>query len=118
MNAPVSPGPTRLTSFSHGGGCGCKIAPGVLSEILKGSSQLPLPPEWRDDFTCGEPNNFSLGLVFFAVGSSVVVSLKTSPAFVLVWLLSFYVLIGLIETMIALPGNIARRRRGMPLETE
>ncbi|RYF31286.1 MAG: selenide, water dikinase SelD, partial [Comamonadaceae bacterium] len=27
--------PLRLTSFSHGGGCGCKIAPGVLSEILK-----------------------------------------------------------------------------------
>ena len=25
----------RLTSLSHGGGCGCKIAPGVLSEILK-----------------------------------------------------------------------------------
>ncbi len=25
----------RLTSFSHGGGCGCKIAPGVLSEILQ-----------------------------------------------------------------------------------
>ena len=33
----------RLTSFSHGGGCGCKIAPGVLSEILKGSSGFPLP---------------------------------------------------------------------------
>ncbi len=27
----------RLTSFSHGGGCGCKIAPGVLSEILRSS---------------------------------------------------------------------------------
>ena len=27
----------RLTSLSHGGGCGCKIAPGVLSEILKSS---------------------------------------------------------------------------------
>ncbi len=26
--------PPRLTSFSHGGGCGCKIAPGVLREIL------------------------------------------------------------------------------------
>ena len=26
----------RLTSLSHGGGCGCKIAPGVLSEILTG----------------------------------------------------------------------------------
>src|SRR6266436_3389308 len=27
----------RLTSLSHGGGCGCKIAPGVLAELLKGS---------------------------------------------------------------------------------
>ncbi|HEY3948600.1 selenide, water dikinase SelD [Phenylobacterium sp.] len=25
----------RLTSLAHGGGCGCKIAPGVLQEILK-----------------------------------------------------------------------------------
>jgi selenide,water dikinase len=35
----------RLTSLSHGGGCGCKIAPGVLSEILKGVSAMPLPKE-------------------------------------------------------------------------
>ena len=35
----------KLTSFSHGGGCGCKIAPGVLSEILKGASKLPVPKE-------------------------------------------------------------------------
>jgi selenophosphate synthase len=28
---------TRLTSLSHGGGCGCKISPGVLAELLKGS---------------------------------------------------------------------------------
>ncbi|SEL50820.1 selenophosphate synthase [Roseateles sp. YR242] len=35
----------RLTSLSHGGGCGCKIAPGVLSEILKGAAALPMPPE-------------------------------------------------------------------------
>jgi selenide,water dikinase len=35
----------RLTSLSHGGGCGCKIAPGVLSEILKGASALPVPKE-------------------------------------------------------------------------
>ena len=35
----------RLTSLSHGGGCGCKIAPGVLAEILKGSAALPIPPE-------------------------------------------------------------------------
>ncbi|MBC7435685.1 MAG: selenide, water dikinase SelD [Bdellovibrionales bacterium] len=35
----------RLTSLSHGGGCGCKIAPGVLSQILKNTSALPLPKE-------------------------------------------------------------------------
>jgi selenide, water dikinase len=31
MNAPEK---IRLTEFSHGGGCGCKIAPAVLAEIL------------------------------------------------------------------------------------
>lgn len=35
----------RLTEFSHGGGCGCKIAPGVLSQILKGTGGFPLPKE-------------------------------------------------------------------------
>jgi selenide,water dikinase len=28
--------PLRLTSLAHGGGCGCKIAPAVLREILAG----------------------------------------------------------------------------------
>jgi selenide,water dikinase len=51
MNAPeqLSPSlpasPPRLSSLSHGGGCGCKIAPGVLAEILKNSSNLPIPPQ-------------------------------------------------------------------------
>ncbi|HYD57036.1 MAG TPA: selenide, water dikinase SelD [Burkholderiales bacterium] len=35
MNAPEK---IRLTEFSHGGGCGCKIAPAVLSEILARSA--------------------------------------------------------------------------------
>ncbi len=37
--------PIRLTSFSHGGGCGCKIAPGLLSDILKQSRGFPVPPQ-------------------------------------------------------------------------
>ncbi len=45
MNAPVPPGPIRLTAFSHGGGCGCKIAPAVLAEILKDSARMPVPPQ-------------------------------------------------------------------------
>jgi selenide,water dikinase len=35
----------RLTSLAHGGGCGCKIAPALLAEILHGASSLPIPPQ-------------------------------------------------------------------------
>ena len=43
MNAPNE---IRLTQFSHGGGCGCKIAPGVLEQILgKSSLRAMLPKE-------------------------------------------------------------------------
>jgi selenide,water dikinase len=43
MNAPTEA--IKLTSFSHGGGCGCKIAPGVLADILKHSGGFPVPPQ-------------------------------------------------------------------------
>lgn len=42
MNLPDI-GIVKLTSFSHGGGCGCKIAPGILAEILKSSTGFPIP---------------------------------------------------------------------------
>lgn len=32
-----------LMSLAHGGGCGCKIAPAVLAELLAGMPALPLP---------------------------------------------------------------------------
>ena len=43
MTAPEA-NPIRLTQFSHGGGCGCKIAPGVLQRILAGSARGLVPP--------------------------------------------------------------------------
>jgi selenide,water dikinase len=43
MNAPDA-APPRLTQFSHGGGCGCKIAPAVLQQILATRGLLPMPP--------------------------------------------------------------------------
>src|ERR1700741_4991847 len=52
MNAPER---IRLTEFSHGGGCGCKIAPAVLSEILAAapirglSKDLMVGTETADD---------------------------------------------------------------------
>jgi len=42
MNAPER---IRLTEFSHGGGCGCKIAPAVLSEILSAAPIRGLPKD-------------------------------------------------------------------------
>lgn len=35
----------RLTQFSHGGGCGCKIAPSVLTEILSKMPKGVLPEQ-------------------------------------------------------------------------
>jgi selenide,water dikinase len=35
----------RLTQFSHGGGCGCKIAPGVLEQILARGAPGMVPKE-------------------------------------------------------------------------
>ena len=42
MNAPESP-PIRLTQYAHGGGCGCKIAPGVLQRSLGDLRDAPIP---------------------------------------------------------------------------
>lgn len=39
MNAPDTP---RLTTLSHGGGCGCKIAPDVLADLMRHT--LPTGP--------------------------------------------------------------------------
>ncbi|MDP3852716.1 selenide, water dikinase SelD [Phenylobacterium sp.] len=47
--------PVRLTSLAHGGGCGCKLAPGVLKDILSGMpataafSDLLVGTETSDD---------------------------------------------------------------------
>lgn len=37
--------PIRLSSLAHGGGCGCKLDPAVLSEILGAPSGFALPKE-------------------------------------------------------------------------
>jgi CDP-diacylglycerol---serine O-phosphatidyltransferase len=66
-------------------------------------------------------NALSVAVVFFAVGSSAVVSLQTKPAFVLVWLLAFYVVLGLAESLVTIPRRrreeeavASERRRSLP----
>jgi CDP-diacylglycerol---serine O-phosphatidyltransferase len=57
--------------------------------------------------------SFNVGtalMVMFAIGSSAFVWRYGKPQFVLVWLLSFYVLIGVVETVRAIPERFRRRR--------
>ena len=58
MNAPNSTPessagvPIRLTQYSHGAGCGCKISPKVLDVILAGSGAQHLDPRlWASTTT-------------------------------------------------------------------
>ncbi|NQD36491.1 selenide, water dikinase SelD [Permianibacter sp. IMCC34836] len=55
--------PVRLTQYAHGGGCGCKIAPGLLQQILGDSivkqvvPQLLVGVENSDDAAVYQLNN-------------------------------------------------------------
>jgi selenide,water dikinase len=55
MSTTTSPGDVRLTQYSHGAGCGCKISPAVLDRILAGTAanladpRLLVGHEERDD---------------------------------------------------------------------
>jgi len=44
VNAPERAS-LRLTEFSHGGGCGCKIAPALLREIIRKAGPATIPPQ-------------------------------------------------------------------------
>jgi selenide,water dikinase len=52
---PPGPNDIRLTQYSHGSGCGCKIAPSVLEEILRSDKKDSIDPlllvgnETKDD---------------------------------------------------------------------
>lgn len=55
MSRTEEPELPRLTSLAHGGGCGCKVAPGLLESILSQATRGLVPPdllvgpETRDD---------------------------------------------------------------------
>jgi CDP-diacylglycerol--serine O-phosphatidyltransferase len=56
-------------------------------------------------------NGRTLGFVLFMVVSSVLISARFEPAFVLVWLLGMYVALALFETLVGLAKQWARPRR-------
>jgi CDP-diacylglycerol---serine O-phosphatidyltransferase len=60
-------------------------------------------------------NVWTAFLVGFVVVTSAVIWSRWKPAFVLVWLLGVYVLIGIVEALASIPKRLrSRRRRGLP----
>ena len=51
-------------------------------------------------------NARTLALVGFVLGTSIVILMQSKPAFVLVWLLGFYVVIGIVESLWALSAKL------------
>jgi CDP-diacylglycerol--serine O-phosphatidyltransferase len=56
-----------------------------------------------------KPNLRTVVFIAFIVGSSAVVSTQLQPAFVLLWLLAFYVGMGIVESIWNLPARLRAR---------
>lgn len=65
---PSDPNGIKLTQFSHGSGCGCKVAPSVLEEILQSDDRPLINPlllignETKDDAAIYDMGN-GIGLI-------------------------------------------------------
>ena len=98
MTSTASDTPPRLTSLSHGGGCGCKIAPGVLSELLARSS---LPPQFFPELLVGsETNSAQCSYSSRSQRSSMKVSFA-SPSVTITWAIA-------VSTATLVPGRSGR----------
>ena len=64
MDTSASP-TIRLTQFSHGGGCGCKVAPSLLREIVARAAPGLLPSDLLVGIETGDCSES----VYFAAGS-------------------------------------------------
>ncbi|MGZ3417298.1 MAG: CDP-diacylglycerol--serine O-phosphatidyltransferase [Polyangiales bacterium] len=55
-------------------------------------------------------NARTVAFVAFVIGSSAAISAYLKPALVLIWLLGGYILMGVVESLLAIPKAIAKRR--------
>jgi CDP-diacylglycerol--serine O-phosphatidyltransferase len=82
----------------------------VIFAIVVGVSFLMVSNVQFRTFKDVRPNVPGALFIAFAIASSAVVVTQLKPAFVLVWLLGLYVLLGIFETLYRLPGKIRERR--------
>ncbi|MEZ4371111.1 MAG: CDP-diacylglycerol--serine O-phosphatidyltransferase, partial [Polyangiaceae bacterium] len=62
-------------------------------------------------------NTGTVLFVLFIIGSSAVVWQQFEPPFVLVWLLSMYIAIGILEWIRSIPGKVKRARERAEMDT-
>ncbi len=90
----------------------------VIFAITIGLSFLMVSNVQFRTFKDVRPNLRALLFIAFAIGSSAVVLTQMKPAFVLVWLLGLYVMMGIFETLWRLPGKLKARRTHIDANVE
>jgi len=89
-----------------------KYAYVLLAVVLASSAFMVSTIKFRS-FKDLRLNARTIAFVGFVIASSAAISAYSRPAFVLLWLLFGYILIGVLESLASIPRAIARRR-GLP----
>ncbi len=117
---PAAAGILIALAFANsavGGAIGAEQNTGALFAVTIALSLLMVSSIRFRSFKDLRLNTGTVLLVLFAIGSSVVVARYTKPQFVLVWLASFYVAIGLFETARAVASRVrSPARHSVPPE--
>jgi CDP-diacylglycerol---serine O-phosphatidyltransferase len=102
-------GATDEVLASAGGAIGAPEYAWAILAVTLGLSALMVSTVHFRSFKDLRLNVRTVLFVSFAVGSSAFIATQMQPAFVLVWLLGFYVLLGIFESLWTLPARLRAR---------
>lgn len=71
MNQAEKPQPIKLTKFSHGAGCGCKISPAILDVILKNNATAN-PPGRTTNLIVGNSSRDDAAVYDLGTGNALI----------------------------------------------
>ena len=116
VGLPIPPASGILISLvvanhAMGGALGSERYTGALFALTIGLSLLMVSNVRFRSFKDLRLNTSTVLFVLFAIGSSAFVWQRLKPQLVLVWLLSVYIFIGLLEALRSLAGKVRRLRR-------
>ncbi len=104
-----------VANHAAGGAIGAEQYTQVIFAVTIGLSLLMVSNVQFRSFKELKLNTATVLVVLFTIGSSAFVWQRYKPQFVLVWLLSMYILIGIVEWVRSIPGRLRDRRTEFPL---